>query len=1674
MANPNQPLPNPGNAIIDQYVHGQQQAADEAQKAQLQAGLDAQRVQQELAVASQNQQSWYSTLADNLWTDDFSAVPVVGPAVSRAAGAISAGYDALNAAESWAVAQAPGGIDPFTWDQARAITPGQAATSDAANRAATGNLLSQTFGRTFEPFQTATAGAIRGLDPSNPLNSPDFNPADAEQNRLAYENGGIGQVGTGTSDAVTQWFLDPLVVGGKAIKIGRFGSEALQGVPGMGSVALGFTNMPLTSKAASRFVGQKIDEALQHQAGIEGVPRNVMNEHADFIAANRGTSLSDYVLFQDKTNPFRNALLGIADSIDNPQDALVFLGAATGDGTYIRQLQAEQQAAYDVLTRVGNVDNYERLGTQLPAHQIPPVIASTLENGVDAERLLEDLTKRNKWLRAAVGDATGSHGVLAEDYRAIRNFGNRSATATKIAGAWQIGKTARDQRNIFGKATLDASPESLALNSAKASPQDIDSIVNSGLLSAQEAASLQRAQQFAQNTGPAGYEKIFQASANFRKVRVWSWLTGEHTSGYVTVRGVDVGTSGREVHAVITDAGVKDGVFREALVSKWNAAVANPSPEARMVAVREIEQDLTTHLAEAEGADPAVMQRIYDVISKNRDDTVSQFTGSKTAFGIDPHTGDINALDPVFRSQLETKVPVIDMRVMRKAAKIAASPTYKGLDLARSTETLTNLLDQAVSLWKAGVLLRLGYTQRNVGEGWLRTLAVLGTVPAIKAAPKGAQRIVWSNRTYKPMRDLSGNLTTRGRMARTIDRDQLDVADNIKAVQAQRQLVEQQIDATRARHALVTEPDEVAHSSELANLHADWAALDGAKTGLTYDLMALDAQRAKIGKRKLGDDGAFAGVNGKMYEDLASSRATNERVLENHWGRQAAEKMREESWIKVNPGDTQYWSELGRGVEQMRRDPAGIRAMEGQSTDDIARWINSSDGASYRAEMQLSEEEVPGRAALIHDMVNNYLPTEQARILASHKARDFSVAGPRPEELEAVLKNSGAELQPVHGREIENQLRGALTPMQALNKPINWLFKWIGTIPESRLVRQPFYNEVWGREIRQGLEIAESRLAKGEQLSDESIKNIERNAHTVALKAVKDTLYTIDRMSNPAQALRFIAPFYPAWENSMKVWAGIIVRDPSVAARASMLWQIPNQLGMVVDENGNKVESDPFAFSTGSINRYIVLPKPLQDAYKAVAEKVAGGAESLAELAKKVPGVGAIPSWQLEQIASASRGAAAAPFKVAQSSLNVVTPGSTAWLPGLGPLVTVPTGYVLASKPDTQKLFRDVLGDALYQQIVPFGVASDDLTSAVLPPVAKKFLQRQEGESSAEYLGVVDAMMQTAMVDWYKSGGDPADKPDMDVVRQKANDFYSFSALASLTLPVSLTRMSKYQTQIDYWNNLKATPGIAYQQKISTFLDKFGESYAPLLVSTSQSAAANIDPTIETWDVLNQNTGLVQDLAQLGPDAVGILGASAPLGQFDQGVYQAFLNTDIPGSPGETWKSRVSPQDYQNKIELAGAWRDYFAAKAERDTALQQRGGMSIDAKVNADLKAQWTDFTDVWMVNKYGAQWSIAYNDYGANQAKYLEGINTVLDNATFMSSDTGQSLLWSTIGQYMDVRREALAAIDSGADSTAVSDQFAAWADNLRFTSLDFADFFDQYLANDKLSIGVTANVG
>ena len=90
-----------------------------------------------------------------------------------------------------------------------------------------------------------------------------------------------------------------------------------------------------------------------------------------------------------------------------------------------------------------------------------------------------------------------------------------------------------------------------------------------------------------------------------------------------------------------------------------------------------------------------------------------------------------------------------------------------------------------------------------------------------------------------------------------------------------------------------------------------------------------------------------------------------------------------------------------------------------------------------------------------------------------------------------------------------------------------------------------------------------------------------------------------------------------------------------------------------------------------------------------------------------------------------------------------------------------------------------------------------------------------------------------------------------------------------------MTRTSKYQIELDHWRNLMRDDTMTYTQKIEAFVDKWATTtchWFRLRVRTRFRHG----PTIETYDLLKSNDSLTRQLASLGPEAVGIIGATAP------------------------------------------------------------------------------------------------------------------------------------------------------------------------------------------------------
>ena len=1566
------------SSLTAQYEAQQREVAQQ-QRMQQQRMLRQRAAQQQ---ADQNQSIWghiglalqsAGEFVADKWMDDFSQTPIIGPVARDAAVGYTAATEDINRIASAGLLSVNSNFSGDAWQAAEDVSFGQA-----------GMALADTLG-------------VSGLNIYN--DNPNWDIT-SEADRKRVFDSGAGKWTSGIADAAFTWFLDPFVVAGKAAKVARFGTTA------MGLDVVGLTGRRVVGQRVIGMLEAEADNAL---AGAE----TPLGFAAKQIAQGDYSTLRKFSWFQGSN---RDLLATVGHHIDNERDATVFLAAAAGSKRYQEILRTEQANTFLSLQRAsGKANPYEeRILNRALDEEDPPLLDDLLEEGVTGRDVVLDLMKRDEGLRAALS------AIDEQPFGLLERAGSRSVTGAKIAQAWRDG---REVRKTLIKREVR--------NPAR------------------------------QGTGPAAFESVYQLSSMAPRVRVWEWVTGSHASGYIDVRGWNNGKASDELTAALSDSSTirKDGTFQQKAINLFGQA---QSPTERMAAIKSIERSAFYEMALKHGVRGVtrgedgkikvtqdakeMLDEIYQSIDKRRFDTVAQFR-SRNYGVID---GDVAAAGPRLLSQLETSMPMLNFAVLEKSAKIASKPFYnmpRAEAWAKRGYLARNMMDEIQSLWKAGVLLRLGYTQRNTLEGWLRSAAYLGTIPSLKRPFKSTRNSFFNNyrRAYSKAPGIG---------LRSLAKDQDNLIEDI--VEKKAMLEKQRV----ARAALLDENP----AARTTDLDRSLTELEDSIAALEGQLDKVSSRMASLKDRRYFDNGAFSGKYkykkteydldfeyGDLVRQLSSAQRTTEQFLYSAWMQGSKVRMTQNAWVKIQPGKPQYWDELVTSARQFRADPLAKMALEGKSTGEMVAWVKSAEARQWRRDMRVAKDEAEGKVSEIEQMVQQYLPTLEARAAALRPdvtPADFKVLlkSLEPDEAVATLKKpkradfaddasfkkamdryeqkvaayrDSATLKPIHGKEVERAF-GRASVMDEVHRPIDALFNVLGTYPESTLVRHPFYAEVWKRRMDMMVKQAKSQ---GDEINEELLKKINTSAHRFAMRATNETLYTIERYSNLASVMRWAAPFFAAWENSAKVWARLIVNDPSIAARASILWQIPNQLGIVVDENGNPVKEDnPWNFLTGSQNRFITLPGPVND----ILEKYMG-----------------------------------TPLKIPQGALNVVTPGETPWLPGFGPIVNVPVGKFLATKPDMQKTLRDFLGDRVYEQFVPFGVPEDSMIRQFAPAWARKWLDDFKGENSQEWLGTASAMMQTAMVDWYKSGGDPEDMPDPDVIMQRAHDFYKWSALASITLPFSTTRTSKYQQQIDYWNSMKADDTMSYQQKVEAFINKWGDDFVPLTVSTSKSNTG-VDPTQEDYALLRDNAGLARELAQVDPYLVGILGMSAPVGEFDRGVYEWLQTQSIPGTD-TVFRGRMDPAEYQTAAIMSSAWKDYRKAKAIVDAELAQRGLSSLRAAGAADLNEQWQTFMDD-MASEYGQAWVTEFYAYQDRTPTNLAGIQMAMNNETFMSQ-VGNSPMWSAVGVYMDRRQEMLDAIANGADSAAVRDEFEAWASQFRYSSLEFSDFYDRFLDNDQL---------
>ena len=1083
------------------------------------------------------------------------------------------------------------------------------------------------------------------------------------------------------------------------------------------------------------------------------------------------------------------------------------------------------------------------------------------------------------------------------------------------------------------------------------------------------------------NVGNANVE-IFQPTPFHRLYQKISWAANERPAGLVDFNDAD---SYKEVVATLdrlrpTAAikGTPSVVKRIGAITdeEANALLDNymkaATPEARHTAVLNIEGTALRKIAEKHGIDAETADQIYNTYQGARTSGLRSI--KDRGFMVDLDGSPI--LVPQFESQTADYLPVMDFDLMNRLLKENSSvlQTTKGY-IVNPVLHVADILQDA---FKAGALLRLGYTVRNGIDSQLRIASAVGAMTTLRHLGPGLKNIVNNTvrvparliDTYLPVHD-GMNIKNVQQSATAVVRELTELKTKIGELEARVSLRPDDLDAAGELNTFKLLQEEkqavYAHYTDIINKVGTVTPKQRIGSG-TYDITTTDGKTYQLYD-------AFGGPLGEMFRRIASSGNSFQRMVESN-SDMFARKLQTKGFGVVKPTDPGYFEQWAQTLRQQFGNSAVIKKLAaGETIEDVTRWLVASpEGRDLRRRLAIPSSEAAEHVTKINGFFDKYLPKSSG---LRGSLRDITAS-----DLRTVF-NDPTTLPIIHGNVLEEALFN--TGKLNVRKAINGAFHLLGTLPEDTWARNPLYVQLYRQEARRRIEIA-SGLKEG-FLTPAEQEAVMAASHKIAVRQMKGILFNIERRTNLAAAMKFISPFFSAQENAYKTWLNLAVANPAIINRGYNVWQAPNRSSLVTDQDGNIV---PEGKTSGSDVIWIALPKGIRDL---------PGLNSLTNVG--------IPKQSLDII-----------FQGGMDVLyNKGNPNVFSDIFPVGPYVAVPIGELVKNKPSLEESFKWAL---------PYG-APKTAVSGFLPAWVNKAQVATSELDDAQFARTYDLIFATEQTR-AKRNGRPAVSPDK--IMKMTQDYWKMRIAANLILPFAPRFDSPYAFYINKSREYKRKFGMEADAK---FLDDFPDFFA-FTASTSKNPA-KVDYTVTAVKNLGKYSDLVATLAGIEPKLIGTLVNEKDGYKFSQAAYQWLYNNNIAPNSKEKFLSAQDPIVAQKANEAEKGWIIYSQYRDAINDELKKRGLTSTQQKGAEDLAlfkqtiinklavekdAQGNPVLDTKTGQFKQTPW---YDDYldsdGSKTNRVVAGLGQILNYFQKTNDPKGNSAIWKSVGVYFDYRQ-------------------------------------------------------
>jgi hypothetical protein len=717
-------------------------------------------------------------------------------------------------------------------------------------------------------------------------------------------------------------------------------------------------------------------------------------------------------------------------------------------------------------------------------------------------------------------------------------------------------------------------------------------------------------------------------------------------------------------------------------------------------------------------------------------------------------------------------------------------------------------------------------------------------------------------------------------------------------------------------------------------------------------------------------------------------------------------------------------------------DPIIEQFLNGATPQDIVKWLRSEKSGDYRTRFNIdgkgymvqSEKLNVGTdaedfAANLYSAYQRYLPDEM--IQETFRAGQV-------DELWLRTHFADAKSMPdLIGRIVPTSPE-AVNAMEKLSAFQNQAFYFLGSLPETTLARHPLARAIYAAEMEQraniALAIKRRNFGQDAELTPDDINTIRKGAVEGTRREVNKTLFTIIRKSYAGETLRFIMPFFNAWENTIRRWSGLSVANPAVVARAGQITQMLANSKMMVDSDGNP--TDQFSYENS-----IILPMP----------------QTFADVVGAVPFVGK----DLKQALKASGMSVGIPIK----SMDVIFQGEVT--AGFGPIAALPASELVKMRPDLEDLFEPVL---------PFGPnQSWGSLKMLVPPAAQKFLSKASQDEA--WARTFNTVYSYELIRY--NLGERKEEPTLDEIKKLTDNMFTIKMWSNLTLPFAAQYDSPLSFYGKQFRKLQEAHGFEAE---AMFLEMYPEAASAIISASYNPTGAQASQ--EAYQKTKRYSKLIGQIAPDTPELVGFL-VNDPDNKytFSTAVYQwQYKSSTAPGSD-ENFRQRRNPAELKKEADKRMGWYKYNKIMNTLDPQLAERGLTSYTSSGAEDLKEEKDRV--VGELKKSNIHWYADFMDTTQSRWLYrMANIDTFLNDAQWLKDNRNNPVL-NPLVTYMSERKKiakqlaerramGMATTLAAQDNFDLQEQWDEVVFTLKQESTEFTQFYNRFLQNDPVTLG------